>query len=208
MKGFKKFLLVLYLLVTGLFFLAAALFGVAQITGMVVIPRVEKLDYYFTLPSLYVVGAGLLVFAVYGLGLIGATKRKRGVPVVRKITADGDINITVDAVKTVVEFAVREFANLQMESVGVMVKDNNVDIAVRVFALDINRLAETTASMQDRVKEVVEDNLGIIVNSIRVLVNDVKGDKPLAKALPYTQEAVGGNTGSEVMAFQQTEVRD
>lgn len=79
MKGFKKFWLVLYLLITGLFFLAVVIFGAAQIMEIIQIPLVKPLDYYFTLPSLYVAGAILLVFSIYGLSLIGTLRRRRGI---------------------------------------------------------------------------------------------------------------------------------
>lgn len=181
MKGFKKFWMVLYLLITGLFFLAVVVFGAAQIAGIITIPRVEKLDYYFTLPSLCITGAVLLVFAIYGFCLIGALKRKRGVPVVRKLTPEGDINITVDAIKTIAECVIKEFDSFQPDSTGVLVKDNNVDIAIRVFITDINKMADATVAMQNRIKEVIEDNAGIVVNSVRVLINDVNSGKPLAK---------------------------
>ena len=46
-------------------------FGAAQIAEIIQIPLVKPLDYYFTLPSLYVAGAILLVFSIYGLSLSG-----------------------------------------------------------------------------------------------------------------------------------------
>jgi uncharacterized alkaline shock family protein YloU len=182
MKGFKKFWLVLYLLITGLFFLAVVIFGAAQIMEIIQIPLVKPLDYYFTLPSLYVAGAILLVFSIYGLSLIGTLRRRRGIPVVRKITAEGDINITVDAIKNIAETVVREFPSFSLDSTGVMVKDNNVDIAIRVFVNDINHMTDAAINMQTRAKEVIESHTGILVNSVRVLINDVKGTKPIASS--------------------------
>ena len=181
MKGFKKFWLVLYLMLTGLFFLAIVVFGAAQMSGVIRIPLVERLDYYFTLPSLLIAGGIGLIFAIYGLSLISTLKRRRGVPVVRKLTPEGDINITVDAIKTIANCVVSEFPSLTPDSTNVNVKDNNVDIAIRVFMNDVNRMSETAVAMQNRVKDVIEDNTGIVVNGVRVLINDVKSGKPLPK---------------------------
>lgn len=181
MRGIKKFWLVVYLLITGLFFLATVVFGVVQVTGIYEIPRVEKLDYYFTLPSLLITGGVLLVFAIYGLCLIGTLKHKRGIPVVRRLTPDGDINISVEAIKTITECVIKEFYAVQSDSTSVMVKDNNVDIAVRVFIADINKMSDVTVSLQNRIKEVIENNTGIVVNSVRVLIIDVKNSKAIDK---------------------------
>lgn len=181
MKGFKKFWMVLYLLLTGLFFLAIVVLGAAQMSGVIRIPRVEKLDYYFTLPSLLIAGVICLVFAIYGLSLISALRRKRGVPVVRKLTPEGDINITVDAIKTIANCVVSEYSVVSLDSTNVRVKDNNVDIALRIFMNDVNKMSETAVAMQNRIKEVIEESTGIVVNSVRVLINDVKSGKPLPK---------------------------
>ncbi len=189
MKGFKKFWFVLYLLITGLFFLALVVLGAAQITEIIKIPRIEPLDYYFTLPSLGIAGAVFLILAVYGLSLIGSLKNKKGIPVVRRLTPDGDINISVDAIKTITETAITEFTNVQIDQTGVLIKDNTVDIFVKVFITDSNKLADTTTTMQNRIKEVIEDNMGIVVNSVRILVNDIKNNnKPLAPSTVKTKE--------------------
>lgn len=181
MKGFKKFWLVLYLLLTGLFFLAIVVFGAAQITGFIKIPRIEKLDYYFTLPSLLVAGGICLIFAIYGLSLIGTLRRKRGVPVVRRTTPEGDINITVDAIKTIANFVIAEFPSLSHDSTSVGVKDNSVDIAIRILMNDVNHMSETVIDMQNRVKDVIESSTGVVVNKVRVLIEDVKSGSSLPK---------------------------
>jgi uncharacterized alkaline shock family protein YloU len=177
MKSIDKLLLSVYLLAL------TALFAVFVVITFRPVPygyAINVLDSIFgTYKWGYLLGALLLILLNIKLliGLFIGDKIKR-LGVVR-YTAEGEINISFDTIKSLVLKTAGGTKGIRDMTVMVKPGKENINIYIKTLILPDTNIPQTVKDMQDNVKTYIQAITEIPVGEVRVMVMDVASSTKL-----------------------------
>ncbi len=173
MKTMTRFLLCLYTAVIGIISLAIALLAF----------RKDLLDYAYGMFSNQILTNGTLVvvtavisvvFVIFSLMLfikaIRTDKPKRSVG---RRTSIGEIRISLNAVLSISLTTVRRMSGVKEVRANVDEKNDKVSVNIRLVVFPDINIPVLSEEIQAKVKKAVEDSTGILVDEVKVSVDNI-----------------------------------
>ena len=176
MSAFDRFLLALYtIFITALFVLSALV-----MLGWTV-------PMYFLREAINAAGPGVFwslvaVIVVIGLRLLWVSlrpsKTKKSSYVVLREGALGQVNLSLQAIESLVEKVVAQMSGVKEVKPSVMTVPDGIGISIKVAVTPDVNMPQLTEEMQNKVKSRIYEVTGLTINTIKVVIENISVHKP------------------------------
>ncbi len=173
MKTMTRFLLCLY----------TAVFGIISLAVAFLVFRKDLFDYSYGMFSNQILANGSLVIGISVISVVlvlfslmlfimsirtGKPKRSVG-----RRTSIGEIRISLNAVLSISLTTVRRMPGVKEVRATVDQKNDNVTVNIRLVVFPDINIPALSEDIQVKVKKAVEDSTGILVDEVRVSVDNI-----------------------------------
>ena len=140
-------------------------------------------------PRLILLGIALLFFIVSLVFLFAGIRSKRDKKSVSKQTTIGEVCISLNSIESISLNATRKIGGIRETRIIVDKRENDVSIKAKLIVLPETNIPVVSEEVQNEVKKAVEENAGIGVKDVKVMIDSVY-EAPAPKPQPSKTEMV------------------
>lgn len=133
-------------------------------------------------PRIAVFIAAFVFFILSLAFLFSGVRTNKDKKAVSKHTNIGEIRISLNSIENIALTASRRVNGVRDTKAYVKRIEDTVDITVRIVVMPDTGIPAISMEIQDRVKRTVEENAGIAVESVKVLVDSIYSGNNAIKA--------------------------
>lgn len=119
---------------------------------------------------------GLLFFMISIRLLLAGVRSRRDKGTIAHHTSIGDVHITLDAVKNLVDKTARHTKGVRGVKVSIMQEGQGLKVNIRAVVSPESNVPEVGAEIQQRVQEYIKNTVGVELVDIHVFVENISNE--------------------------------
>jgi uncharacterized alkaline shock family protein YloU len=173
MNIFSRVLLAIYAFCLALFSAMVMLIAIKPVIFKIIYDFLDEkvISHPSALVLMFIIA--LVLFVLSFTFLFSGLKSGRDKKAVSKHTNIGEIKISLNSIENISLNASRKVTGIRETRASVRKMDQNVSITIRAVVMPDVNIPALSEDIQSRVKRSVEESSGVMVNDVRVIVDNI-----------------------------------